>query len=130
MCLTYRPGFFWHNCFFLCVKKVGEFRPQGHKTSSRMTHEKIFKRKDGSQVKVSVWLYVHQMQCNWGYIILVQEPDSDRWFDPFSDRDYITRIVKPKNRESGLKLDTFDNYVTKKEILQTKMELWEMIRPS
>ncbi|KAA6439435.1 hypothetical protein FEM33_14345 [Dyadobacter flavalbus] len=94
-----------------------------------MTHEKVFERKDGSQVKVSVWLYVHQSQCNWGYVIFVKEAGTERWFDPFSDRDYILRIVTPKYSK-GMEMDTFDNYVTKKEILQTKMELWNMIKPS
>lgn len=94
-----------------------------------MTHEKIFKRKDGSQVKVSVWLYVHQAQCNWGYVIFVQEPNSDRWLDPFSDKDYITR-TSAVNMQNGAYAVSFDKYVSRKEVLQTKMELWERIRPS
>ena len=94
-----------------------------------MTHEKIFKRKDGSRVKVSVWLYVHQNKSNWGYLIFVQEPGSDKWLDPFSDREYILRVMDPKFKE-GLKMDTFDNYVTPQEILTAKLELWEMIKPN
>ena len=94
-----------------------------------MTHEKIIKRKDGTMVKISVWFYVHQNQSNWGYLIFVKEAGSDRWVDPFSDRDYILRVMNPKFQE-GLKMDTFDNYVTKDEILKAKLELWQMVKPS
>jgi hypothetical protein len=94
-----------------------------------MTHEKIFKRKDGSRVKVSVWLYVHLNQSNWGYSIFIREADSDRWIDPFSDSEYINRIVKPKFKNS-FKHDTFDEYISKKEILEAKLELWEIIKPT
>lgn len=94
-----------------------------------MTHEKIFTRKDGTRIKVSVWLYVHENKSNWGYLIFVQEPGSDRWLDPFSDRDYILRIMNPKF-ESGLKTDSFSNYVSPEEILKAKLELWQMIKPT
>jgi hypothetical protein len=94
-----------------------------------MTHEKIFKRKDGSRVKVSVWLYVHLNQSNWGYSIFIREADSDRWIDPFSDSEYINRIVKPKFKNS-LKHDNFDEYISKKEIMEAKLELWEIIKPT
>lgn len=93
-----------------------------------MTHEKILKRKDGSQVKISVWLYVHENKSNWGYLIFLQEPNSDRWLDPFSDRGYISRVIKPKF-PSGPYSDTFDNYVTREEILKAKLELWQKIKP-
>lgn len=93
-----------------------------------MTHEKIFKRKDGTHIKISVWLYVHQNKSNWGYVLFVKEAGSDRWFDPFSDKDYILRIVNPRSVD-GVKMDTYDHYVTPKEILQAKLELWEMIKP-
>jgi len=93
-----------------------------------MTHEKVFKRKDGSLVKVSVWLYVHLNKSNWGYSIFLKEKDSDKWIDPFSDNEYITRVMKPKFTD-GFRYDTFDNYVSKKEILLAKLELWEIIKP-
>ena len=93
-----------------------------------MTHEKIFKRSDGSQVKVSVWLYVHENKSNWGFLLWVKELGSDRWVDPFSDRDYILRIAKPQLRD-GVKTDSYDHYISKKEILQTKLELWNRIKP-
>jgi len=94
-----------------------------------MTHEKIFIRKDGTRIKVSVWLYVQENKSNWGYLIFVKEPDSDRWLDPFSDRDYINRIMSPKF-EKGLKTDSFGNYVSPEEILKAKLELWQMIKPT
>jgi len=94
-----------------------------------MTHEKIFIRKDGTRIKVSVWLYVKENKSNWGYLIFVKEPDSDRWLDPFSDRDYINRIMNPKF-EQGLKTDSFGNYVSPEEILKAKLELWQMIKPT
>lgn len=93
-----------------------------------MTHEKIFKRKDGSRVKVSVWLYVHLNKSNWGYSIFLREADSDRWIDPFSDTEYITRVIKPKFKNT-IKHDSFDNYISKKEIMEAKLELWEIIKP-
>jgi hypothetical protein len=94
-----------------------------------MTHEKIFKRKDGSQVKVSVWLYVHENKSNWGYLLWIKEAGSDRWLDPFSDRDYVVRVMAPRLKE-GIKSDTFEHYVSQKEILETKMELWNLIKPT
>jgi hypothetical protein len=93
-----------------------------------MTHEKIYKRKDGSRVKISVWLYVHENKSNWGYLLFFQEKGSDRWLDPFTDREYLKRVVALKSND-GLRMDTFDSYVSKEEILKAKMELWEMIRP-
>lgn len=93
-----------------------------------MTHEKIFKRKNGDLVKVSVWLYVHLNKSNWGYSIFIKEKDATKWIDPFSDTEYIARVIKPRFL-NGLVHDTFDNYVSKKEILQAKLELWEIIKP-
>lgn len=93
-----------------------------------MTHEKIFKRKDGSRVKVSVWLYVHLNQSNWGYSIFIREAGSERWLDPLNDSEYVNRVVKPKFQNS-LNHDTFDNYASRKEIMETKLELWEIIKP-
>jgi|GEM_PF-6023549 len=93
-----------------------------------MTHEKIFKRSDGTEVKVSVWLYVHENKSNWGYLLWIKEPGSERWVDPFSDRDYVLRIMNPKLQE-GVKIDTYEHYVSPKEILQAKMELWKLIKP-
>jgi len=94
-----------------------------------MTHEKIYKRKDGTRIKISVWLYVHENRSNWGYLLFIQEKNSDRWLDPFTDKDYLKRVVSLKNND-GLRMDTFDSYVSKDEILKAKMELWEMIRPN
>ncbi|CAG4999092.1 hypothetical protein DYBT9275_02151 [Dyadobacter sp. CECT 9275] len=91
-----------------------------------MTHEKIFTRKDGTRVKVSVWLYVHQNQSNWGYLIFVQEPSSDQWIDPFSNKAYLLRAAESKRFNGHA---TFDHFVSKNEILQAKMELWKMIKP-
>lgn len=93
-----------------------------------MTHEKIFKRKDGTRVKVSVWLYVHLNKSNWGYSIFLKEAGSDKWIDPFSDTDYINRVIKPKFA-TGFHVDAFDNYISKKEIMQAKLELWEILKP-
>ena len=94
-----------------------------------MNHDKIYKRKDGSQVKISVWLYVHENKSNWGYLIFLREANSDRWLDPFSDRDYLTRVMKPKFID-GLKMDTFENYVSADEIRAANLELWQKIEPS
>lgn len=93
-----------------------------------MIHEKIYKRKDGTRIKISVWLYVHENRSNWGYLLFVQEKNSDRWLDPFTDKDYLNRVVALKNMD-GLRMDTFDSYVSKEEILKAKLELWELIRP-
>lgn len=93
-----------------------------------MTHEKIYNREDGSKVKISVWLYVQQNHPHWSFLIFIQEPDSERWLDPFTDRDYQNRIVKPGFLE-GLAGDTFEHYVSKEEILDAKLELWKKIKP-
>jgi hypothetical protein len=93
-----------------------------------MHHEKIYKRKDGSQVKISVWLYVQENKSYWGYLIFLREAGSDRWLDPFSDRDYLDRIVK-RNLDRP-KMGTFDTYVSAEEILAAKFELWQKIKPS
>lgn len=103
---------------------IFEVKPRNPK----MTHEKIYTRENGSKVKVSVWLYVQQNQPNWSYLIFLQEPQSERWLDPFSDRDYLSRMVQPGFHQ-GLPMDLFDHYVSKEEILEAKLELWKKIQP-
>lgn len=93
-----------------------------------MTHEKIYKRSNGSQVKVCVWLYVHENKSNWGFLLWVKEAGSDRWVEPFRDQDYVLRVASPELRE-GVKVDSLEHYISKKEILQAKMELWNQIKP-
>ncbi len=93
-----------------------------------MTHEKIYLRADGTKVKVSVWLYVQQNHPYWSFLIFIQEPHSERWLDPFTDRDYQMRIVQP-GFQQGLAGDTYEHYVSSQEILDAKLELWEKIKP-
>jgi hypothetical protein len=95
-----------------------------------MTHEKIFQRRDGTAVKISVWLYVQENKSNWGYVLRIREPESEQWIDPFNDREYLQRSLD-KNPQNGAITTPhgFAQYISQKEIMQAKMELWRRIKP-
>jgi hypothetical protein len=86
-----------------------------------MTYSKILAREDGTQVKIEVELafwrvsvYVFVNRCN-GY-----------WRDVYS----ITEASKlPKEQRKHYRRECILNFVTFEEIQQTKLELWESIKP-
>lgn len=92
-----------------------------------MTHEKIFNRENGSKVKISVWLYIRDETANWGYLLLLQEPDSDHWIDPFNDRAYLAKIFENEPNRGRLH---FEDYISYPEVNEAKIELWEKIKPT
>ena len=51
---------------------------------------------------------------------------SDQEWNFFSSK--LTRVVKPKFKNTS-KHDSFDNYISKKEVMEAKLELWEIIKP-
>lgn len=83
-----------------------------------MKHEKIFKREDGSQVKVEVRLhlsdYYHRDDepFRYSHMVFIKGFRKKNW------------IHKPYYKE-----DYGDEIVTDQEITETKLELWEKLKP-
>ena len=72
-----------------------------------MRHEKIFNREDGSKVMVDVSLYTDGLRnkFHWDFNVAIKGKGKKTWF--------------------------YNHYekATKEEIQETKLELWELIKP-
>jgi hypothetical protein len=74
-----------------------------------MNHEKIFKRGDGSKVKIFVSVYVGS-------------------FDEVARWNYGQMLCEPGKRKFVCFTDNID-LATQAEILETKLELWNKLMP-
>jgi hypothetical protein len=93
-----------------------------------MTHEKIFERPEGNQVKVSVWLYAKGEQSYWGYVTAFRNNASEPWLsqNELYQRSQMNYSENYPTEEPTL----FNHYVNPEEIMEVKYELWESIRPT
>jgi len=81
-----------------------------------MTHSKIFKREDGSRINVEVRLYIpfsfrgDEIQFEWRTFISKSDPGKRKFYVDLSGEEVP--------------------WVTPEEILETKLELWNKIKPT
>lgn len=93
-----------------------------------MRHSKIFRRADGSRIKVVAEFLCDYSQTTYKVTVLTCEKGKRTWRDvseKISNRDrYKTR----KEREELL-LKYQLELVSSEEIMQVKLELWELLNP-
>lgn len=80
-----------------------------------MRHEKIFKRKDGTRYKIEITLRVccFQKEAKWDCNLYIRLRRQKSWSD----------LKTPEYNNA------FYEHVTHEEVLETKMELWQLIKP-
>jgi hypothetical protein len=96
-----------------------------------MRHEKIFKRSDGSKVRITVELHIrdHWHVAEWSFLVHTREKNKRLWWsviDPYSYelRDLPMAKQKAKIHEECLK------HVSIEEVTEVANELWQMLKPS
>lgn len=95
-----------------------------------MKLEKIFERPDGSKVKLSVglWLNSYQMCCDYPLQLFYWKKGGRSWIHlDFDGYDYLK--LNPDERKA-YELKEILKFVTVQEVMQTKMELWELLKPT
>lgn len=98
-----------------------------------MQHEKVFKREDGSQVKVTVMF--GNNGALYGVIIPYYKFDLEvkckgkrLWKRPYSIDDYDYRRLSHSERLQWL-INEKMKYVSKEELHGMYVELWNMLKP-
>lgn len=96
-----------------------------------MNHEKIYTREDGTKVKIAVSLWVDSFRDEFRYSSSVQTclKGKRKWKSDFSFQDYQWRRLSMAEREKyAFQKSLF--HVTKEEIQEVAIELWDKIKPS
>ena len=96
-----------------------------------MKHEKIFKREDGTKVNISVNFWVDSIGDKFTYRVSVStcEPKK-RIFKYVNDiDDYTWRRLNTEQR-AECTMNRNLEHVTKEEIQEVVIELWEQMKPS
>lgn len=93
-----------------------------------MKTEKIFIRTDKSRVKIEVHLYLDITRgAVYRISVSVCQPGKRKFI--YIDRnDYEYRSLSMREREKSLEYEQL-KYVSSEEILESKMELWQRIKP-
>ena len=95
-----------------------------------MTHQKIFIREDGTKFKIVARLWVETIGDIHNYNISVWEckPKKKKWVNVINTDDYRYRNIPMGNRKE-YERKLFLAFVTTEEILSTKIELWNKLKP-
>lgn len=93
-----------------------------------MKHEKIIKREDGSKVKLIVNFFEYRDMPEFivsGYIC---NPRKHKFIELHNGDDYQYRALSIEDRKK-YDYDKILKYATEQEIYDTKIELWEKLKP-
>ncbi len=94
-----------------------------------MNHDKIFKREDGTCYKIAVHLHLPGLTCHeYRLEVWVKQPRKRTWFRTCKGDDYAYRKLSMEDRRK-FKAENNLKFVTEAEILETKRELWEKLKP-
>lgn len=95
-----------------------------------MEIEKIFKRPDGSKIKVSASLtsFGYNYDLKWRFNIWQQLPGKKKWLNPIDTDGYSYRRLSMQEREDFEEIEKL-KFATPEEILEVQLELWELIKP-
>ena len=94
-------------------------------------HEKIFKREDGTQYKIDVSLYVEtfgKLKSEYRATVTWKAKGKRKWLNVSDSDDWECRKLDMEDREKWHH-QKYLKHVTAEEILITKLELWEKIKP-
>lgn len=95
-----------------------------------MDHEKIFKREDGKQVKVSLWLTIGNIvnpvpKYHWH--VWIRGKGKKNWKSPVLDTYTYGRLSFDEKDARNKEL--YLQHATIEEVQETALELWEKIKP-
>jgi len=96
-----------------------------------MRHEKIFKRENGTQYKISVGLIVDFRSTEFNADLETRDKGKRKWFktsNDYKDSNEFRVLDWPEKLKYHQK--KFLDHVTAEEILSVKLELWEKIKPT
>lgn len=96
-----------------------------------MKHEKILKREDGSRVKICVSIHTKDYgvsNAEFRSFVLTCKKGKRTWCSTYDSNDYRFRALPMHEREKFAENSQF-NSVTKEELKDVKLELWNMIKP-
>ena len=96
-----------------------------------MRHEKIIKREDGSKVliRVSFSTTNYSEGYNWGVDVLISAANKRKFTNVVNTDDYEYRQQSFPHGRNAWAVKKQLEYVTPDELLQAKLELWEMLKP-
>jgi len=97
-----------------------------------MRHEKIFKRPDGSKVMIVVRLnfdFYNREKGDWSFDVAICKPNKRKFEDAVDTNGWEFRKLSLDNRVEFLKKENL-KIVTKEEVLEVQLELWEKIKPN
>lgn len=96
-----------------------------------MRHEKIFKRDDGSRVKIRVWISTdlyNSRDLQWGFDVHIAQKRKRNWEPACNEFDYAFRSLSHLEKKKRL-MEKSLMHVTPEEIHAAMIELWQMIEP-
>ena len=92
-------------------------------------HEKIFKREDGSRVKIVADLMNYRLfDFEYRTSVYTCKKNKRSWFGVVNTDSYEYRGLSMDDRRKAEKAAQL-KIVSKDEILQVKIELWELLKP-
>jgi hypothetical protein len=96
-----------------------------------MKHEKLITRDDGKKIKLIVTLQTDFYKTTADYAVDVRycPPRKRKWKSAHSTDDYEWRRLKTAQEKNAYEENKALEHVSPAEILEAKIELWEMLRP-
>lgn len=95
-----------------------------------MKLEKIFERSDGSRVKMIVSLSLNFYENTHEYLVtLFYTKGKGKVFHQL-ECDSYTYLRLSKEERKAYEVKKLLEYVSPQELLETKMELWELLKPT
>lgn len=97
-----------------------------------MEHHKVITREDGTKYQINVTILTDSLYnetVSWRVNVVYKEKNKRKWKPlPTDLYDYQIRELNFKDKRKYYE-SNFLNYVTKDEILEAKLELWNKIKP-
>ncbi len=92
-------------------------------------HEKILRRLDDTRIKIEVNFCEFNNRYMYDVLVCTCQPNKRKWktVQDFNDYGYRGLSIEDRDREQAY---NESRVVTKEEILQAKLELWEKLKPT
>lgn len=96
-----------------------------------MRHSKVFKRQDGSRVRIDISVYLDGISSKIEYLVSASQcPPNKRTFSNFVDKEHheFRKLSMAERRAYALKI--VQENCSKEEISETFNELMELMKPT
>jgi len=93
-----------------------------------MNHEKLLKRSDGSKIKIRVRFWIRTIYPMYDVEVLICEPRKRTFYNVYSSDDWSYRKLSMEEREKYVYEKQLE-HVTEDEIMEAKMEMWNILKP-